>query len=103
MKLSNNTVAATLILQQVISASNRNPRCRLGIKTKVRTRRTIVDVYNDLGSKLFRRAFRMNIETFFKLHDLLEVDIKKVLNQYTVQRQSTKWQNTYNSSFGLCN
>ena len=57
-----------------------NSRC--GRKARTRERRTVQDQYRNMGPKYFRRAYRMEYESFWRLHDLLEEGIERArLNQ----------------------
>ena len=47
--------------------------CALTIRSPIvpRERRSVIDVYNCLGSSYFRRAYRMSLDCFYRLHAIL--------------------------------
>ena len=51
--------------------SCRNSRTREGLQKRKRSRRSVEDIYNELGPGYFRRAYRMKYESFTKLVDIL--------------------------------
>ena len=62
--------------------SSRPRWSRIGRKPRPRKRLSVVDQYLSMGPQYFRRAYRMEYESFWKLHDLLEEGIERArLNQ----------------------
>ena len=49
----------------------RNRRTREGPQKRKRSRRSVEDIYNELGPGYFRRAYRMKYESFTKLVGIL--------------------------------
>ena len=80
-KLSTDVVTATTVIAiKVAKSLRKKARVRSRGSTIKRQRKSVLDVYNELGRSLFRRAFRMSIETFFKLYDILKQDIENCVN-----------------------
>ena len=50
---------------------------RIDCPTVQRTRKSVTQVYRELGKGYFRRAFRMSYRTFCRLYRLLEDDLKR--------------------------
>jgi len=53
---------------------------RKGKPTRRRKRRRVNDIFHELGRKVFRRAYRMHIESFFELYQTLKQDLYRVMN-----------------------
>ena len=47
---------------------------------KVRQRKSILQVYNELGRNIFRRKFRMHFETFLRLYRIIKMDLWRAMN-----------------------
>jgi len=47
---------------------------------KVRQRKSMLQVYNELGRNIFRRKFRMHFETFLKLYRIIKMDLWQAMN-----------------------
>jgi hypothetical protein len=60
---------------------------RLGKETRVRNRRSIESVYEEMGHQMFRRAYRMTYQTFIELHRILEPEIVRIHKEYTENRE----------------
>lgn len=78
--------AAALAAAVHIKQRSCRPSPRLGKGPRFRIRRTVDEIYECLGPIYFRRAYRMNYESFFRLHDLLSATIEEVaskLRKYT--------------------
>ena len=71
--------AAALASANFYLHSERKARAatRRGKSARKRVRRSIGDIFHCLGPIYFRRAYRMSYESFWKLHDLLEVKIEE--------------------------
>ena len=52
---------------------------RKGRPTRPRTRKSVRQVFNELGRKMFRRAYRMHIETFFALYQKIKRMLHRVM------------------------
>jgi hypothetical protein len=50
---------------------------RRGKSARKRVRRSVEEIYHCLGPIYFRRAYRMSYDSFWRLHDLLEVKIEE--------------------------
>ena len=50
-----------------------------GRSLRVRTRKSIFEMHNELGQGLFRRAFRMHLDTFLRLYNCIKEDLFEVL------------------------
>ena len=59
---------------------------RKGCMTRKRRRKRVHQVYSELGCHLFRRAYRMNIETFFELFQKIKRKLFRILS-YMPERQ----------------
>jgi len=46
-----------------------------------RERVPVMSVYNTMGPRIFRRAFRMNIESFWRIYSILLPHIRTVTNR----------------------
>ena len=67
------TAAAQYKLQKLHNGqSAEQPSCRKSCSTIIRQRKTVRQVYNEIGRMMFRRAYRMHIETFYKLYKLIK-------------------------------
>ena len=60
---------------------------RLEKQTRVRTRRKVMDIFCELGRIYFRRAYRMTIESFWKLYRLVSDSIKVSMKSSTKNRK----------------
>jgi hypothetical protein len=60
---------------------------RLGKETRVRIRRSIESLYEEMGDQMFRRAYRMTYQTFIELHRLLEPEIERIHKEYKENRE----------------
>ena len=49
----------------------KKPSNRIGCPNRPRTRKSVRSVFNELGRKRFRRAYRMHLETFYLLYKKL--------------------------------
>lgn len=67
------SIAAVLFYRK----SRRRLGSRRGSPTRKRTRRSIEELYDELGNLYFRRAFRMSYESFLALHSFLKDGIMK--------------------------
>ena len=47
---------------------------------KVRQRKSILQVYNELGRNIFRRKFPMHFETFLRLYRVIKMDLWRAMN-----------------------
>ena len=65
--------------------SSRPPR-----RLRRRTRSTVADVYDCLGSQYFRRAYRMSYESFLKLNEELREGIQKAYREHNEQKNMKK-------------
>jgi DDE superfamily endonuclease len=74
-------IATVLVHRQVRKVQGRRFRIRQRARPprtrhfRVRTRRSVEDIYNELGPMYFRRAYRMKYSTFKKLADELRPNI----------------------------
>ena len=50
-----------------------------GRSVRVRTRKSIFRIHEELGEGLFRRAFRMHFETFLRLYNCIKKELFEVL------------------------
>lgn len=57
---------------------NHHDNHRTGTVNRIRERRTIENIYNQLGPTFFRRSFRMEYEDFLRLWQLLEEGIEEM-------------------------
>jgi len=46
-----------------------------GRSVRVRTRKSIFQIYNELGQGLLRRVFRMHLDTFSRLYNCIKEDL----------------------------
>ena len=62
---------------------------RLDCPTVPRIRKTVTQVYRELGANYFRRAFRMSFHTFHRLYHLLEEHLKQEsgTKRFTISRK----------------
>ena len=54
---------------------------------KVRQRKSMLQVYNELGRNIFRRKFRMHFETFLKLYRIIKMDLWQAMNYNPINRK----------------
>jgi hypothetical protein len=67
--LLNNVAASTYVIRkQRKRIKKKLPSSRKGCPTRFRRRRSVMDIFNELGRKMFRRAYRMHIEAFWELY-----------------------------------
>lgn len=53
----------------------KKPSSRKGCLTRPRIRKSVKQIYNELGRNMFRRAYRMHIETFWELYKKIKSDL----------------------------
>ena len=46
--------------------------------TIIRQRKSVRQVYNEIGRTMFRRSYRMHIETFYKLYEIIKPSLTKI-------------------------
>ena len=86
-------IAHAVIASKKTTAKGGQRRCakkagsRKGRFTTRRKRRSVRDVHNELGRNLFRRAYRMHIETLFDLYQAIKSNLFLVL-KYKTDRKS---------------
>ena len=81
-------IAFTINMHQLIIAAATFPKVKYarkkkskkGRKLRYRKRKSIVQVYNELGRDVFRRSFRMHFEVFLKLFNKIKIDLYTVIN-----------------------
>ena len=57
--------------KETIQKNEKKPSNRIGCPNRPRTRKSVRSVFNELGRKRFRRAYRMHLETFYLLYKKL--------------------------------
>ena len=80
-------IAFTINMHQLIIAAAtfakvkyaRKKKSKKGRKLQYRKRKSIVQVYNELGRDVFRRSFRMHFEVFLKLFNKIKIDLYTVI------------------------
>ena len=69
---------------------------RTGHKARPRERRTVLDQYIAMGPHYFRRAYRMEYPSFWRLHELLEEGIERArLNQRGYEKKGGREGGSY--------
>ena len=79
----NNMAAMRCIMakrQQKINTSTIKAGSRRGCPTRCRKRHSVNWVFNQLGRKMFRRAYRMTIEAFYVLYNKIKPSLFEILN-----------------------
>ena len=52
---------------------------KIGRRVVRRTRKSVIQVHNELGRDVFRRAYRMYLETFLNLYSVVKEDLLQVM------------------------
>ena len=52
---------------------------KIGKRIVRRTRKSVIQVHNELGRDVFRRAYRMHLETFLNLYSIVKEDLFQVM------------------------
>ena len=52
---------------------------KIGRRVVRRTRKSVIQVHNELGQDVFRRAYRMHLETFLNLYSIVKEDLLQVM------------------------
>ncbi len=73
-------LSSTLLHQIQLSRSRKREGSRLDCPTIPRQRKSVTQVYRELGRTYFRRSFRMSFETFSNLFKVIKVDLIRVVN-----------------------
>ena len=71
------------------------PSSRRGCPTRPRERKSVKSVYNQLGRKGFRRAYRMHIETFYSLYKKIKVPLWDIC-KYNPHCKNRKFPHVHN-------
>ena len=53
-----------------------------GSKVRLRSRRSVASVHQEIGDVLFRRTYRMTYSSFLELHRILEPELVKIHKDY---------------------
>ena len=77
----NNTIVqlAIVAIAKRKRIRNRSEGSRKGCMTRPRVRKSVIQVFNELGRNMFCRAFRMHIEAFFKLYVTIKLSLFKAI------------------------
>ena len=54
---------------------------------KVRQRKSMLQVYNELGHNIFRRKFCMHFETFLRLYRIIKMGLWQAMNYNPINRK----------------
>ena len=74
--LLNLSAMATYYKNKIYRKIKKKPAStRTGCPTRPRTRKRVSDIYNELGKKMFRRAYRMDLETFYDLYKKIKTGL----------------------------
>ena len=69
---------SSLVVIAAVEAKSSNWRLPRGRFAKPRQRQSVADVYNLMGESIFRRAFRMTYDSFWRLHVILTPHISDI-------------------------
>ena len=77
----NNIAAVTAYLDYRTKKKKHHkpPGVRTGIKNCKRQRRSVNQIFNEIGRKQFRRAYRMSIESFFQLFKKIKCSLYRAI------------------------
>lgn len=75
-------LSALAVAEHVLIANDEQASRRHHIRARRRTRRTVPEIFDCLGPTYFRRAYRMDYQTFWILHDKLHNHMENYLYLY---------------------
>ena len=75
-----NLAAAKVAIRKRRHKVKKRPNSRKGCPTRPRRRKSVLEVFQELGRKSFRRAYRMHLETFFKLYTIIKPHLLKAID-----------------------
>ena len=81
-------VLSAFVIDLLEADDDCKPVGRLGASTIKRTRKKVEDMWRELGSDA-RKAFRMNLDTFYLLHDILEPKLLEIFGKSDCPEQIT--------------
>jgi len=78
-KLIFNIAVAHYQLKKISKLKHKKkPSARRECPTIIRQRKSVRQVYNEIGRTMFRRSYRMHIETFYKLYEIIKPSLTKI-------------------------
>ena len=72
------TAGASFLYSHQVRRKNRLKGRQVGTRQRVRVRRSVESVRNEIGDILFRRSYRMSYESFQELHRILSPHIRVI-------------------------